>query len=53
MHWDDAARKLTTAQRRGGFPGMKARRRFKVVIVGRQGKAADLVYDGRAVTIQQ
>jgi alpha-D-xyloside xylohydrolase len=53
MHWDDAARNLTITQRRGGFPGMKARRRFKVVIVGQQGKAADLVYDGRAVTIQQ
>jgi len=53
MRWDDAARKLTIAQRRGAFPGMQARRRFKVVIVGREGKAADLVYDGRAVTIQQ
>ena len=53
MHWDDAARRLTIAQRRGAFPGMQARRRFKVVIVGREGKPADLVYDGRAVTIQQ
>jgi len=53
MHWDDAARTLTIAQRRGTFPGMKARRRFKVVVVGQDGKAADLVYDGRAVTIKQ
>ena len=53
MHWDDAARKLTIAQRRGAFPGMQARRRFKVVIVGQEGKAADLVYDGRAVTVKQ
>ena len=53
MHWDDAARKLTIAQRRGTFPGMKAQRRFKVVVVGQDGKAADLVYDGRAVTIKQ
>jgi alpha-D-xyloside xylohydrolase len=53
MHWDDAARKLTVAQRSGTYPGMKARRRFKVVVVGQEGKATDLVYDGRAVTIQQ
>lgn len=53
VHWDDAARKLTIGQRRGAFPGMKPRRRFKVVIVGQQGKATDLVYDGRAITIKQ
>jgi alpha-D-xyloside xylohydrolase len=32
---------------------MKARRRFKVVVVGQDGKATDLVYDGRAMTIKQ
>jgi alpha-D-xyloside xylohydrolase len=56
MHWDDAARKLTVAQRRGAFPGMKTKRRFKVVVVGqvdKGGNATDLVYDGRAVTIKQ
>jgi len=53
MHWNDAARKLTIAPRQGKFPGMKARRRFKVVVVGRDGKATDLVYDGRAMTIKQ
>jgi alpha-D-xyloside xylohydrolase len=52
MHWDDAARKLTITPRRGTFPGMKTTRRFKVVVVGLEGKAADLVYDGRAVTIK-
>jgi alpha-D-xyloside xylohydrolase len=52
MHWDDAARRLTIAQRRGTFPGMTTKRRFKVV-VGHDGKATDLVYDGRAVTIKQ
>jgi len=56
MHWDDAARRLTIGQRRGTFPGMKAQRRFKVVVVGQADKAAkatDLVYDGRATTIKQ
>jgi alpha-D-xyloside xylohydrolase len=53
MHWDDAARRLTIAQRRGGFPGMKARRRFRVVVVGQAGKAVDVVYDGRAMTIKK
>jgi hypothetical protein len=52
MHWDDTARKLTIAPRRGTFPGMKTKRRFKVVGVGHDGKATDLVYDGRAVTIR-
>jgi len=52
VHWNDAARKLTIAPRRGTFPGMKTQRRFKVVVVGHSGKATDLVYDGRAVTIK-
>jgi alpha-D-xyloside xylohydrolase len=52
MHWDDGARTLTIAPRHGTFPGMKARRRCKVV-VGRQGKATDIVYDGRAMTIKK
>lgn len=52
MTFADGARGLTTAPRRGRFAGMQARRRFKVV-VGRDGKTTDFVYDGRAVTIQQ
>jgi alpha-D-xyloside xylohydrolase len=53
MHWDDAARRLTIAPRRGTYPGMKTRRRFKVVVVGQEGKAVDVVYDGRAMTIKK
>ena len=53
MRWDDAARRLTIGQRRGRFPGMQVRRKFKVVVVGHAGRAADLVYDGRAITLQQ
>jgi alpha-D-xyloside xylohydrolase len=53
MHWDDAARRLTIAQRSGTFPGMQTRRRFKVVVAGQEAKATDVVYDGRAVTIKK
>jgi alpha-D-xyloside xylohydrolase len=53
MQWHDAAGKLTIAQRRGAFPGMKTRRRFKVVVVGQEGKAIDVAYDGRAMTIKK
>jgi alpha-D-xyloside xylohydrolase len=51
MRWDDAARKLTIGARSGTFPGMKTRRRFKVVVVGRDGKPVDVTYDGRAMTV--
>jgi alpha-D-xyloside xylohydrolase len=59
MRWNDASRKLTIGPRQGRFPGMKAKRVFKVVVVGakagrgaeQDGKAADVVYDGRAVTV--
>jgi alpha-D-xyloside xylohydrolase len=32
---------------------MKTRRRFKVVVVGQEGKAIDVAYDGRAMTIKK
>jgi alpha-D-xyloside xylohydrolase len=53
MHWDDAARRLTIAERRGTFPGMQTRRRFKVVVAGQEGRAIDVVYDGRAMTVKK
>jgi alpha-D-xyloside xylohydrolase len=61
MHWNDVSRQLTIGQRQGSFPGMKAKRLFKVVVVGpdagrgaeQAGKAIDVVYDGRAVTVAQ
>jgi alpha-D-xyloside xylohydrolase len=59
MQWNDAPGTLTIGRRQGGFPGMKARRLFRVVVVGpdaghgaeQAGKAIDVVYDGRAVTV--
>ena len=59
MRWNDAAGKFTIGRRQGSFPGMKARRLFKVVVVGpdagrgaeQAGKAIDVVYDGSAVTV--
>jgi alpha-D-xyloside xylohydrolase len=35
MHWDDAAHTLTINAREGSFPGMLARRTFRVVLVAR------------------
>jgi alpha-D-xyloside xylohydrolase len=34
MHWDEAGKKLTIADREGKFPGMLERRTFRVVFVG-------------------
>jgi alpha-D-xyloside xylohydrolase len=35
LHWDDAGKTLTVGSRDGGFPGMLAKRTFRVVLVGR------------------
>jgi alpha-D-xyloside xylohydrolase len=59
MKWDDASGKLTIKAREGRFPGMKAKRVFKVVVVGTHGgrgaeqggRSIDVVYDGRAVEV--
>jgi alpha-D-xyloside xylohydrolase len=34
MHWDDAGSTLTLGARVGGYPGMAAKRKFRVVLVG-------------------
>jgi alpha-D-xyloside xylohydrolase len=34
LHWDDAAKTLTFGAREGSFPGMLAKRAFRVVVVG-------------------
>lgn len=56
MRWNDAAGTLTIGARQGTFPGMKEKRRFKLVVVspaeGRGTAFADnaieLSYDGKA-----
>ena len=35
LHWDDAGKTLTVGSRDGSFPGMLAKRTFRVVLVGR------------------
>jgi alpha-D-xyloside xylohydrolase len=35
LHWDDGAKTLTVGAREGSFPGMLAKRTFRVVLVGR------------------
>lgn len=57
--WNEAARTLSFAPRQGKFPGMAAKRTFRVVFVGGtaglgEGEATDfktIAYTGRAVTI--
>ncbi|MFZ6770015.1 TIM-barrel domain-containing protein [Undibacterium sp. Di26W] len=60
MRWNDASRKLTIGRRQGGFPGMKERREFQVVVVNasagrglyRANQATNIVInDGRAATV--
>ena len=58
MRWNDGARKLSIGARHGSYPGMQSRR-LRVVLVGagqglgiaESGKAVEVDYDGRAVTV--
>ena len=47
--WDDAARRLTIGARRGSYPGMLARRRFRVRLVG--GSEIPVEYDGAGTEV--
>lgn len=47
MHWDDAARTLTIAGRKGSFKGMLKERKFRVRVIG--GGTATVNYDGNRV----
>jgi len=60
MHWDDAKRTLTIAEREGGFPGMLERRTFNIVWAGEghgngvnPAQVVDMTvqYTGSAVTV--
>ncbi|GAA0571870.1 TIM-barrel domain-containing protein [Rhizomicrobium electricum] len=60
FHWNDAKRTLTIDPRKGKFPGMLAKRTFKIVIVG-DGHGAGIddtarpdktvIYDGRKTVV--
>lgn len=61
FHWDDAACKLTVAKREGSYPGMLAKRTFRVVLVTPEQPLADghatvyqksIIYDGTSQTIE-
>ena len=61
IRWDDASGKLAIGRRQGSFPGMKAERRFKVVVVSAGNghgaepahkASANVVYTGLAVTVE-
>jgi len=60
FHWDDAKRMLTIGERKGQYPGMLQRRKFRVVMVGTgqgtgigQSAHADkeVQYSGQPVTV--
>jgi alpha-D-xyloside xylohydrolase len=60
IHWTDSTRSLTIGDRKGEFPGMIARRTFKVVLTGNgHGTGIDptaepdksVQYDGKSVTV--
>lgn len=52
IHWDDAARTLTIAEREGSFPGMSPKKNFLVMVNGLDGAGPQPVaYNGSAVSI--
>jgi alpha-D-xyloside xylohydrolase len=62
LHWDDAAKTLTVGAREGSFPGMLAKRTFKVVVVGKghgvgigetEGADVSVSYSGEKVVVKQ
>lgn len=46
FRWEDAKRRLTIEDRRGEFPGMLKRRKFKLVLVGRKSGVGDQAMKG-------
>ncbi len=58
--WDDNAHTLTVGSRRGNFPGMQSRRRFRIVKITEQSTRGDqpiaggstVEYDGRELKVQ-
>ncbi|MGI6264064.1 MAG: TIM-barrel domain-containing protein [Acutalibacteraceae bacterium] len=49
LRWDDAARRLTFAARRGDFPGMTAARTWRLRLIGGEEKA--VTYTGDELTV--
>jgi alpha-D-xyloside xylohydrolase len=61
LHWDDAGKTLTVGAREGSFPGMLAKRTFKVVVVGKghgvgigetEGAEKTVEYAGEKVSVK-
>lgn len=49
FHWDDASRNLTIGERKGSYKGMFKKRKFKIQIVGGNGKTVK--YDGNKLIV--
>ena len=52
FRWDDAARTLTVEARKGAYPGMLAKRRFRVRLAGSDAPEKPVAYDGRAASVR-
>jgi alpha-D-xyloside xylohydrolase len=52
VHWDDAAGTVSFGDRTGGYPGMAAKQKFRVIAgaLARGAEAMEITYDGTAVT---
>ncbi len=51
FHWDNAARKLTIADRKGSFKGMLQSRQFRVTLIGSQSAGKTVSYSGNEVSV--
>ena len=52
FRWDDAARTLTVEARKGAYPGMLEKRRFRVRLAGSDAPEKTVAYDGRTASVR-
>ena len=50
--WDDSKHILTISDRKGEYPGMLNDRRFRVRLIGPDGKAKDVSYSGKSTNVK-
>lgn len=53
FRWNDASRELTVEDRRGSYPGMLAKRRFRVRVQGDGAAERPVAYEGRKIALRQ
>ena len=52
FRWDEAAGRLTVGKRRGSYPGMLAKRRFRVTLLGGGAPETSVEYAGEEVSVR-